>query len=187
MITVISDSHVPNRAQEIPKKIIEKVEEADLTIHCGDFATEQIYSEIQEFSQELVAVKGNCDFFDLENSQTFEQNGVKVGVYHGTGITPRGDHETLVDIARNKLEVDVLFHGHTHQEDIYQEDGVLLLNPGSCTGVGGGSARPSNPTMMQVEISDEIEIELLELVDGELQMIREKSYDIQQLKNTQKK
>lgn len=184
MITVVSDSHVPNRAPEIPKEIIEKVEDSDLTIHCGDFATEQVYSEMQDFADELVAVKGNCDFFDLPNSETFERNGLRIGVYHGTGITPRGDHETLVDIARNKLEVDVLFHGHTHQEDIYREENVLLLNPGSCTGVGGGSARPSDPTMMQVEIEDGINVELLELDDGELETMEEESYDIQQFKNS---
>ena len=126
MIAVVSDSHVPNRAPEIPKKIIEKVEEADRVIHCGDFATQQVYSEMQEFADELIAVKGNCDFFDLPNSETFEQNGIQIGVYHGTGINPRGDHDTLLDIAENKLEVDVLFHGHTHQEDIHEEDGTLF-------------------------------------------------------------
>lgn len=181
MIAVISDSHVPNRAPEIPKKIIEKVEEADKVIHCGDFATEQVYGELQEFSEDLVAVKGNCDFFDLPNSETFEREGLKVGVYHGTGITPRGDHETLLDIAENKLDIDILFHGHTHQEDIYEEDGTLLLNPGSCTGVGGGSARPSNPTMMMVELDERLEVELLELKDGELEAVREESYDTRQI------
>lgn len=181
MIAVVSDSHVPNRAPEIPKKIIEKVEEADRVIHCGDFATQQVYSEMQEFADELIAVKGNCDFFDLPNSETFEQNGIQIGVYHGTGINPRGDHDTLLDIAENKLEVDVLFHGHTHQEDIHEEDGTLLLNPGSCTGVGGGSARESNPTMMLVRIEDEFEVKLLELKDGEMETVSQESYEIQQI------
>jgi putative phosphoesterase len=180
MIAVISDSHVPNRAPEIPKKIIEKVEKADKTIHCGDFATEQVYGELEDFADELIAVKGNCDFFELENSETFEQDGIEIGVYHGTGITPRGDPDTLLDIAENKLEVDVLFHGHTHQEDIHGENGTLLLNPGSCTGVGGGSARPSNPTMMLVQIEESVKVELIELKEGEPDTISEESYDVRQ-------
>lgn len=183
MIAVVSDSHVPNRAPEIPKKIIEKIEEADKTIHCGDFATQQVYSEMQEFANELIAVKGNCDFFDLSNSETFEQEDLEIGVYHGTGITPRGDHETLRDIAENKLDVDILFHGHTHQEEIYEEEGTLLLNPGSCTGVGGGSARPSNPTMMLVEFRDKkLEVTVLEVEDDSLLVKEEESFELEELR-----
>ncbi|MFT4892824.1 MAG: putative phosphoesterase [Candidatus Nanohaloarchaea archaeon] len=170
MIAVISDSHVPNRAPEIPKQFIEKVEEAELVVHCGDFATEEVYGEIKEFSEQLVAVKGNCDFFQLPNSETFERKGFEFGVYHGTGISPRGDHGTLLDIAENKMDVEILLHGHTHQEEIFEESGTLLLNPGSCTGVGGGSARSSNPTMMLVETGTELVVKLLELVDGEIQV-----------------
>lgn len=177
MIVVISDSHVPNRAPEIPKKIIEKIEEADKVVHCGDLATEQVYDDLKQFNDNLVVVKGNCDFFDLPNSETFEEDDLEYGVYHGTGITPRGDHETLVDIARNKLNVDVLLHGHTHQEEIYQEGDTILLNPGSCTGVGGGSARPSNPTMMTLELEENgLEVEILERKDEGLEVVEEESF-----------
>lgn len=177
MIALISDSHVPNRAPEIPKEIIEKVEEADLVVHCGDFATEKVYQELKQFNENLVAVKGNCDFFDLPNSEIFEMKETKFGVYHGTGINPRGDHDTLVDIAQNKLEVDVLIHGHTHQEEIVKKDGTILLNPGSCTGVGGGSSRASNPTMIELEVDkNEIRVELLELKENKLETNGKESY-----------
>ncbi|PSG99036.1 MAG: YfcE family phosphodiesterase [Nanohaloarchaea archaeon SW_7_43_1] len=183
MIAVISDSHVPNRAPEIPKKIIEKIEEAELVIHCGDLATEKVYQELEQFNENLILVKGNCDFFDLPSSETFDRKGIIFGVYHGTGITPRGDHETLLDIARNKLEADILLHGHTHQEEILREDDALLLNPGSCTGVGGGSARPSKPTMIEIGIEDELEIKLLKLEEEEMKVERKESYPLQEFKN----
>ncbi|MFQ3275384.1 MAG: putative phosphoesterase [Candidatus Nanohaloarchaea archaeon] len=178
MIAVISDSHVPNRAPEIPKAILDKVQEADKVVHCGDFASEEVYGELKKFNEDLVAVKGNCDFFELPNSETFSEEGVRFGVYHGTGITPRGDRETLLDIAENKLEVDVLLHGHTHQEEIHAEGGTLLLNPGSCTGVGGGSARQSNPTMMILEFDEGLEVKLLELADGKIEVERNERYSL---------
>ena len=154
MIAVLSDSHVPNRSPGIAEEFMEKLEQAEIAVHCGDFATEEVYKDLDEQAKELVAVKGNCDFFDLPNSETFEYEGVEFGVYHGTGITPRGDHETLIDIARNKLEVQVLLTGHTHQQEAYQEDGVIILNPGACTGVGGGSYRGGDPMMMTVEVKE---------------------------------
>lgn len=150
MIAVVSDSHVPTRAEEIPKPIREEMKKADLIVHAGDFAEKAVYNGIEEYG-ELIAVKGNCDFFELPNSEKFERNGVKFGLYHGTGIKPRGDHETLQKIARDDLEVEVLITGHTHQEEISELDECTILNPGSCTGVSGGSNRESNPTMIKIE------------------------------------
>lgn len=178
MIAVVSDSHVPTRAEKIPEEFREKMKEADLTVHAGDFAEKPVYNSIDEYG-ELVAVKGNCDFFDLPNSETFERQGLNFGVYHGTGITPRGDHETLAKIAEEDLEAEILIHGHSHQEDIAKQDGVILLNPGSCTGVGGGTARPGNPTMMELEVKeDELEAQILEMNDGELELQQSRSFDL---------
>lgn len=153
MIAIISDSHIPKRAEKIPEKFHEKLEEADVTVHCGDFETEEKYEELRE-KHGIIGVKGNCDFFDAPVSETFEKNGVKFGVYHGAGIQPRGHHPTLAETAE-KLGVKVLFHGHTHQKEIAKHDGKILLNPGTCTGVGGGSSSEKNPSMMTAEISDE--------------------------------
>lgn len=164
MIAVVSDSHVPNRAPEIPPRVLETIEEADKVVHAGDFASEETFNELDSMF-ELVAVRGNCDFFELPISETFEVGNTRIGVYHGSGINPRGDHDTLVDIAKNKLEVDILIHGHTHRQEAVKVDGVLLLNPGSCTGVGGGSSRRGSPKMMKLEVEEEIVVELLSFGD----------------------
>ncbi len=168
MIAVISDSHVPYRADEIPGKFLEKVEEAELVVHCGDFETQEVHEMIERLADDLVAVKGNCDRLQLEVSQVFEREDVSYGVYHGSGITPRGHHPTLVETAR-KLDVDVLLHGHTHEQEAVEVDGKVLLNPGSCTGVGGGTATESAPSMMVVEPGEKLAVRLLRLVDGEVE------------------
>ena len=152
MIAIISDSHIPKRAEKIPEEFHEKLEKADKTVHCGDFETQEKYENLKE-KYDIIGVKGNCDYFDLEASQKFSVNGVKFGVYHGAGITPRGHHPTLAQTAET-INVDVLFHGHTHQQEITEHEGKILLNPGSCTGVGGGSSSQKNPSMMTVEASE---------------------------------
>lgn len=172
MIAVISDSHVPTRAEEIPEPVLERVKKADLTVHCGDFETEEVHDQLEEHG-DMIGVKGNIDRFEVQNSATFERNGIEFGVYHGTGINPRGHHPTLVNIAE-KLDVDVLLHGHTHQQEAVKEDGKILLNPGSCTGVAGGSAQPGDPEMMMLETGQELQVKLVELEDGELEERKEK-------------
>ncbi|MFB6159338.1 MAG: YfcE family phosphodiesterase [Candidatus Nanohalobium sp.] len=175
MIAVVSDSHVPSRAEKIPAEFREKMKKADLTVHAGDFAEREVYNSIDEYG-DLVAVKGNCDFFDLPNSRTFEREETEFGVYHGTGITPRGDHDTLQKIATEDLEVDVLITGHTHQEEITVLENCVILNPGSCTGVGGGSARESSPTMMEINTEKEkLHVKLLEKKDGQIKVKQEEN------------
>ena len=183
MIALISDSHVPNRSPGIPEQFTGLVEKADLTVHCGDFETKQVYERLDNKAGNLVAVKGNCDRFELPNSETFEEIGLSFGVYHGTGISPRGDHDTLVKIAEEDLDVDVLLHGHTHQQEAVEKDGKILLNPGSCTGVGGGSSTRKSPRMMLLKFENGLNVELLKLVDKEIVVEKQKNFDIKGLTN----
>ncbi len=186
MITVISDSHIPGRAEKIPEKFWEKIEDSEITVHAGDYASEEVYNAVREYSNKVFTVKGNCDFFEadgLEESQIFDYKGLRFGVYHGTGIAPRGHVPTLEKIALKDLEVNVLIHGHTHKEDVHNSGEVLLLNPGSCTGVGGGSARPSNPTMMILEIKDDtLKAEILEMKESKLIQIESHKFSIKEIK-----
>ncbi len=173
MIAVISDSHIPRRADNIPDKFLEIVEEADKVVHCGDFVTKETFDMLEQKSEEFVAVKGNCDRFHLPNSETFNIDDFSFGAYHGTGINPRGHHPTLLRIA-DDLEVDVLIHGHTHQQEAVKKQGTLLLNPGSCTGVGGGSSNDGNPEMLTFEVkASTIKVEKMELDEGEVKKIAE--------------
>ncbi|WP_414837005.1 YfcE family phosphodiesterase [Candidatus Nanohalococcus occultus] len=177
MIALISDSHVPNRADRIPEQFIEILKQADTVAHCGDFETREMYDELDSISEEFHAVKGNCDRFEIDNYNSFETNGVKIGMYHGSRITPRGHKPTLAKTAE-ELNSKVLLHGHTHQQEATEFEGKILLNPGSCTGVGGGSSVDGNPRMMKVYVEDELRVEMIELVDGEVNQIELKSFEL---------
>ncbi|MFB6213849.1 MAG: YfcE family phosphodiesterase [Candidatus Nanohaloarchaea archaeon] len=167
MIAAISDSHIPNRAEEIPEEFHGEMEEAETVVHCGDFQKEEVYRALEERYSEFYGVKGNGDFFELPSSETFEKSGIKFGVYHGAGINPRGHLPTVVETAE-KLGVDVLIAGHTHQQRAVESEGKIVLNPGSCTGARGGSYPGGNPEMMTVGVEEGVlQAKLIELVDGE--------------------
>jgi putative phosphoesterase len=174
MIAVISDSHIPKRAEEMSEEFYRVLEEAEVSVHCGDFVSKEFKEELEEYG-DLVAVKGNCDRFELEPSETFRMEGLKFGAYHGSGITPRGHHPTLVKTAET-LSCDVLFHGHSHQEEAVRKQGKILVNPGSCTGVGGGTAKPGNPTMAKVFIEDVVTVQIIKKTEEGLQVKEEKTF-----------
>ncbi len=175
MIAVISDSHIPARAEKIPGEFSELMDEADKVIHCGDFEIEEIYRKLEARYDHFIGVKGNNDFFEVPVSTSFEYEDLRFGVYHGSGIRPRGHAPTLAENAR-KLDVDILFHGHTHVQAAEKEDGKILLNPGSCTGLGRSGT--GIPKMMAVEVEgDQLWVELICLENGELER-EERSFDI---------
>jgi len=167
MIAVISDSHMPSRAATIPEEFLEKCDEADIVVHCGDFETEEVYKELDKRFDDFIAVRGNTDRVELPKYEEFERKDIRFGANHGAGISPRGHRPTLANIA-DQMDVEVLFHGHTHQQEAVKENSKVLLNPGSCTGVGGGSSRSGNPKMMVVELNIELEVKLIELENREL-------------------
>lgn len=183
-IAVISDSHIPSRADKIPEEFWNKIEEADITVHAGDYDRQETFNAVEEYSKKFYGVKGNCDFFEeeeMKESTTFEVEGLELGVYHGTGITPRAHKPTLEKIAEKDLECDILIHGHSHQEEIYSGEG-LLLNPGSCTGAGGGTANPDNPTMMVIEVEEEVEVKILEKRGEEVIEAEKQSFSSEEIK-----
>lgn len=166
MIAVISDSHIPRRAGKIPDRFAEELQKSVLNVHCGDFVSQDFKQELEQHG-ELIAVKGNCDHFKLPASEKFERSGIDFGVYHGTGIQPRGHLPTLVETAR-KLDVKALLTGHTHKQKAVKDKGKVILNPGSCTGAPGGSYSGGQPEMMKLYVEQgKIEAELIELINGE--------------------
>jgi putative phosphoesterase len=185
-IALVSDSHIPDRADEIPEGFWDIIENADVAVHAGDYGRKETFNALEEYSQKFYGVKGNCDFFDhkkMDESKTFDLEDIEIGVYHGTGITPRGHTPTLNKIGLKDLEVDILITGHTHEWEVTKADNLLILNPGSCTGVGGGTANPSNPSMMKLEIGEsEIEVNLMEKKGDEIIQSEAWSYEKQKIK-----
>jgi len=150
-ILCIGDSHIPNRAKDLPEKIYDKLNELsetelfDFTLFSGDvikFPKLLSYLGLKT-KKEVLVVMGNMDYHygnrDAPIYQqvviNFEDNErIVVGLTHGTQISPRGDHMQL-EILAVKRNYNILISGHTHKEEIsLTEEGILLINPGSVTG-----------------------------------------------------
>jgi len=150
-ILCIGDSHIPNRAKDLPEKIYDKLnrlsetEHFDYTLFTGDLIKfPRLINYLGSITKEqLFIVMGNMDYHygnrDISIYQSvdidFEDNDkMVVGLTHGAQISPRGDHMQLENLALKK-NYNILISGHTHKEEIsLTEKGILLINPGSVTG-----------------------------------------------------
>jgi len=161
-IAIVSDSHVPGRADEIPDRVLDACEDADLTAHAGDFTSSEVYDAFDETGK-LVAVRGNMDRVSgLPRTEPFVAGGVEFVVTHGTG-SPEGYEDRVTKAAHSEVkEGAVAVCGHTHEAMDKTHDGVRLLNPGSCT----GAPPASRTTMMLAEAEGgSLDVEVIE-VDG---------------------
>lgn len=158
---LLSDTHVPQRARQLPDAVWHAIDEAELVIHAGDWNGLELYQEVIERA-DLLGVHGNNDGPDLRAvlpevaTRTIE--GVRVAVVHDSGDAV--GRELRAD-ARFP-DVDLLVFGHSHIPwDSTTPGGMRLLNPGSPT----DRRRQPHATMLWVDFEDGaiVATELVEL------------------------
>jgi hypothetical protein len=132
-IGLISDTHVPTRAREVPKEVYSIFEKADYIVHAGDLVSLSVIDDLEQLAP-VLAVRGNMDGPDISGRlprlACFKIFDWKIGVIHNPstlfGMT------RMREIARTN-DFDVLVYGHTHTSDIKWEAKTLYINPGSPT------------------------------------------------------
>jgi uncharacterized protein len=133
-LLLISDTHVPRRARDLPERVWAEVEAADVVVHAGDWVDEPTYRELARRSRRLIAVFGNNDGPELRallpEVARADLDGLRLAVVHETG--PADGRERRCE--QRFGDADVLVFGHSHIPwDTVTPGGLRLLNPGSPT------------------------------------------------------
>ena len=133
-LLIISDTHVPARARDLPGQVWDEVGRADVVIHAGDWVIPALLDELEDRAARLVGVFGNNDGTELRRRlpevARVTLDGLRVAVVHETGGT--AGRELRAD--RGYPDVDLLIFGHSHIPwDTVSPGGLRLLNPGSPT------------------------------------------------------
>ena len=133
-LLLIADTHVPNRARDLPAQVWDEVANADVVLHAGDWVTTELLDQLESRAARLVACWGNNDGPELRARLPERANatlaGVRFTVVHETG-TATGREARM---SRLYPDCDVLVFGHSHIPwDTTTKTGLRLLNPGSPT------------------------------------------------------
>lgn len=131
-ILVLSDTHVPRIAPDLPAQIYDDIRAADMVMHAGDFVEKELLDTLKGLKR-TVAVYGNMDSPDLHRAlnskEVVEVEDVRIGLVHGHGA-PR---DLITTVRSDFPEVDAIVFGHSHSVVNTVIDGVLFFNPGSPT------------------------------------------------------
>ena len=127
LIAVISDSHANRSSIEKVKK---KISNADILLFLGD--GERDLEEITEgFNGEVYAVRGNCDISGLyPEERVIEIQGKRIFMCHGHRYGVKYGYNSIFYRGK-EVGADIVLFGHSHIPIIEEEDGLILMNPGS--------------------------------------------------------
>ena len=128
-ILVVSDTH---GVLDGVKKAISQIGQPDLVIHLGDILRQD--EKLKEMCGcPVKIVQGNCDFHS-ENpmADIVEFGNNRAFITHG--------HYYQVDWGIDRLcyaadgnNCNFAMYGHTHEPEIVDNKGIMVLNPGSLT------------------------------------------------------
>ncbi len=124
-VLILSDSH---RNKLNVKKILEEEKNCEALIFCGD-GEEDIPNGL---NMKVIKVRGNNDWrSNLPAVETFFIGETKFMVAHGHTFFVKRSLDDIIFTAK-QAKAQVLCFGHTHIQYKGYEDGLHIVNPGSC-------------------------------------------------------
>ena len=150
-LLLLSDTHVPARARDLPAQVWAEVDAADVVIHAGDWTDARLLDALEARAARLVGVFGNNDHGLLRDRlpevARLDLDGVRIAVVHETGSKEGRERRMDAAFAEN----DLLVFGHSHIPwDSTTPGGLRLLNPGSPT----DRRRQPHATVMRLTLDD---------------------------------
>ncbi|WP_405530070.1 metallophosphoesterase [Streptomyces canus] len=133
-LLLMSDTHLPKRAKQLPAPLLAALPHADVVLHAGDWVDTATLDLLESRSARLVGVHGNNDGPELRarlpEVAYAELGGLRFAVVHETGAAQGREARC----AARYPDSDVLVFGHSHIPwDTTAPGGLRLLNPGSPT------------------------------------------------------
>ena len=125
-IGILSDTH---SIKECIDKTIPYLKDCDLIIHAGDnFADSKYIHSMTKVG--IMAVKGNCDFDNVEDELLFDIEEKLIFLCHGDKYDVKYGLDKIEAKAKS-VEADIVIFGHSHTPLNFEKDNILYLNPGS--------------------------------------------------------
>lgn len=187
-IGIMSDTHGSLLYFE---KALKVLSDCDILLHGGDVLYHGPRNDIpegynpKEFInvlnklENIIIVKGNCDAdvdqmvikHPIQSPYVMSQFGeIRIILNHGY----TEPEEEIVDKAKN-MGADILILGHTHVKQLYMDDNLIVINPGSTSIPKDGSHSVAIIDIIKTDDEDELELDinLIDINTGDIIQIEQ--------------
>lgn len=145
---ILSDTHIPDRADALPGKLLTALSQQHLTaiLHAGDVCSQAVLDQLNTIAP-VLAVQGNRDWlygFKLPRIIEPIYNDVKLTLTHGHISIPQYFFDlvhyasngftfkrSFINLRKHHPDAKVIIFGHTHRQVYTIFEGVTFLNPGA--------------------------------------------------------
>jgi uncharacterized protein len=147
-LLVLSDTHIPDFAKQLPSQVREAARGVDAILHAGDVTSAEVLDDLSASAPVYVAL-GNGDGPDVQrwgaaDRVETEIAGASIAIVHDAGPA-RGRPARL---RRWFPDSSLVVFGHSHIPMSFVHEGVRMLNPGSAT----WKRRQPAPTFAKIAI-----------------------------------
>lgn len=132
-IGLISDTHIPLVAQDLPSQVMEVFQGVDLILHAGDIYTPSVIEELERIAPIFIA-EGDDDYGEalrdnrVKRRHVLKLEGKIIWLMH---IRPYTYTAALMKEERDSP--DIVVFGHEHIALVERRGRILYVNPGSPT------------------------------------------------------
>jgi len=142
-VGLLSDTHIPLVAEELPPELMEAFRAVDLILHAGDIYVPSVLDNLEHIAP-VLAARGDDDYgvtlIDerVKEKHILELEGHTLWLIHerpDSGMSPYGLSswwQSRLSPGQDKSP-DIVVFGHEHRTVVEHVDGTLFVNPGSPT------------------------------------------------------
>lgn len=142
---LIADTHMPQRLAALPPAIFTIFHGVDLLLHAGDVGKLTVLDQLSTIAP-VVAVHGNDDTPEAQTELPYQQvitvQGQRILLWHShfpdrvDELYARRHDEFTPQLERSlararRCGARVVVFGHWHIPFVYQQDGIMVINPGA--------------------------------------------------------
>ncbi|MBI4282278.1 MAG: metallophosphoesterase family protein [Chloroflexi bacterium] len=152
-IGLISDTHIPGGAKEVPSQVVEAFQGVELILHAGNVCITPVLDWLERIAPVRAAGSADRDRWcygdpRVAEQQVLEVEGQTIGVLHDLMVPGFGgyvypgslknhfDYDSSRPLIPDQVfgkAVDIVVFGHTCTALVEEYGGTLLINPGSPT------------------------------------------------------
>ncbi len=135
LIGLLSDTHIPDHAKEIPDQLKEVFRGVDLILHGGDIYSVSVLDQLEQIAPVQAAIGDDDPYTTVKDNRVKYKHTLNIDDINIWLIHQKPDPLPTISQKAPLLSQppDVIIFGHTHMAKVDNSQNILLVNPGSPT------------------------------------------------------